>query len=95
MMEADRDEDIPLATLTDLLTAPEGLYRVQRDDRPEPFTERRMVLDIRQHTSEMCDAILLARVRENRPVPAAGALDSFAVRPDGKQVVTQWVKRRG
>lgn len=95
VMSADRDQDIPLATMEELLgTAPVGLYWLCEPFSRAPMTERRRVLDIYSDLNEECDAILLARVRENGPLMSE-ALDSIRIRPDGRQVITQWVKRRG
>jgi len=86
--------DIPLATMEELQTAEIGLYRVKTGDGPT--LQRRRMRDIFTGIELIeSPAILLARVRENDGVVSPSMVESFEIRSDGKQIVTQWAKQRG
>lgn len=85
---------LPLVPQSDLAVAAVGVYLVGRVERGElvPVIDcAEQVYDIEADAiMDQCERVLVARVRRGG-LPRPKGLASFTVRPDGCEVLTQWV----
>lgn len=86
-------DDLPLATDAELATLPPGLYVACGDDGVPRESEMFDVYYPKLDRHENGPAVLLARVREFGLLP--DGVESITIRPDGFQIIKQWVLNRG